>query len=64
LLLVKQKNEVEDKNREVEEARLSLEEKAEQLHAYIKVQIGVPCEHVARVADAIELVADPCAATV
>jgi HAMP domain-containing protein/signal transduction histidine kinase/CheY-like chemotaxis protein len=31
LLLVKQKNEVEDKNREVEEARKSLEEKAEQL---------------------------------
>jgi signal transduction histidine kinase/CheY-like chemotaxis protein len=31
LLLVKQKNEVEAKNREVEEARLSLEEKAEQL---------------------------------
>jgi len=31
LLLVKQKNEVEDKNREVEEARRSLEEKAEQL---------------------------------
>jgi HAMP domain-containing protein/signal transduction histidine kinase/CheY-like chemotaxis protein len=30
-LLVKQKEEVEDKNREVEEARLSLEEKAEQL---------------------------------
>ena len=31
LLLVKQKNEVENKNKEVEEARLSLEEKAEQL---------------------------------
>ncbi|HTB52192.1 MAG TPA: HAMP domain-containing protein [Ferruginibacter sp.] len=31
LLLVKQKNEVEDKNKEVEEARRSLEEKAEQL---------------------------------
>jgi len=31
LLLVKQKNEVEDKNREVEDARRSLEEKAEQL---------------------------------
>ncbi len=31
LLLVKQKNEVEAKNREVEEARKSLEEKAEQL---------------------------------
>ena len=31
LLLVKQKNEVEAKNREVEEARASLEEKAEQL---------------------------------
>ena len=31
LLLVKQKNEVENKNREVEEARKSLEEKAEQL---------------------------------
>ncbi|MES2776027.1 MAG: HAMP domain-containing protein [Bacteroidota bacterium] len=31
LLLVKQKNEVEDKNKEVEEARKSLEEKAEQL---------------------------------
>jgi HAMP domain-containing protein/signal transduction histidine kinase/DNA-binding response OmpR family regulator len=31
LLLVKQKNEVEAKNKEVEEARLSLEEKAEQL---------------------------------
>ncbi|GAB2812903.1 HAMP domain-containing protein [Ferruginibacter profundus] len=31
LLLVKQKNEVEEKNREVEEARRSLEEKAEQL---------------------------------
>ncbi|MEO5682441.1 MAG: HAMP domain-containing protein [Chitinophagaceae bacterium] len=31
LLLVKQKNEVEEKNREVEEARKSLEEKAEQL---------------------------------
>ena len=31
LLLVKQKNEVEAKNREVEEARRSLEEKAEQL---------------------------------
>ena len=31
LLLVKQKNEVEHKNREVEEARKSLEEKAEQL---------------------------------
>ncbi|OSZ81200.1 hybrid sensor histidine kinase/response regulator [Chitinophagaceae bacterium IBVUCB2] len=30
-LLVKQKEEVEDKNKEVEEARLSLEEKAEQL---------------------------------
>ena len=30
-LLVKQKNEVEDKNKEVEEARKSLEEKAEQL---------------------------------
>ncbi|MBC7948843.1 MAG: response regulator, partial [Chitinophagaceae bacterium] len=30
-LLAKQKDEVEDKNREVEEARLSLEEKAEQL---------------------------------
>jgi len=30
-LLAKQKEEVEDKNREVEEARLSLEEKAEQL---------------------------------
>ncbi|RFM25800.1 response regulator [Deminuibacter soli] len=31
LLLVKQKNEVENKNKEVEEARRSLEEKAEQL---------------------------------
>ena len=31
LLLVKQKNEVENKNKEVEEARKSLEEKAEQL---------------------------------
>ncbi|MEP6676226.1 MAG: HAMP domain-containing protein, partial [Ferruginibacter sp.] len=31
LLLVKQKNEVEDKNKEVEDARRSLEEKAEQL---------------------------------
>ena len=31
LLLVKQKNEVEAKNKEVEEARKSLEEKAEQL---------------------------------
>ncbi|MFT3826644.1 MAG: response regulator [Chitinophagaceae bacterium] len=31
LLLVKQKNEVEAKNREVEDARISLEEKAEQL---------------------------------
>ncbi len=30
-LLVKQKEEVEDKNKEVEEARRSLEEKAEQL---------------------------------
>ena len=31
LLMVKQKNEVEAKNKEVEEARRSLEEKAEQL---------------------------------
>ena len=41
-LLVKQKEEVEDKNREVEEARLSLEEKAEQLQLTSKYK-SVPC---------------------
>jgi GAF domain-containing protein len=47
LLLVKQKNEVEDKNREVEEARKSLEEKAGTINADFQVQIGIPCQHVA-----------------
>ncbi len=37
LLLVKQKNEVEAKNKEVEEARRSLEEKAEQLDPYVEI---------------------------
>lgn len=42
LLLVKQKNEVENKNKEVEEARRSLEEKAEQLTLTSKYKSEFP----------------------
>ncbi len=64
LLLVKQKNEVEAKNKEVEEARKSLEEKAEQLTPYIEVQIRVPREHVARAAYTAQQLTHPCTAIV
>ena len=44
-LLAEQKTEVETKNREVEQAKEALEEKAEQLVAHLQVQERVPGEH-------------------
>ena len=54
-----QNAEVERKNREVEQAKQALEEKAEQLALTSKYKIRVPGEHVARTADAAEQPADP-----
>ena len=47
------------KNREVEQARQALEEKAEQLALHLQVQIGILGEHVARAAHAAQQHADP-----
>ena len=58
-LLAEQKNEVETKNREVEQAKAALEEKAEQLVAHFEVQERVPGQHEPRAAHAAEQPADP-----
>jgi signal transduction histidine kinase len=50
---------VEEKNREVEQARIAVEEKAQQLAAHLQVQERVPREHVARAADAAQQPAHP-----
>ncbi len=58
-LLAEQKNEVETKNREVEQAKAALEEKAEQLVAHFQVQERVPGQHEPRAAHAAQQPADP-----
>ena len=50
---------IEIKNREIEEARSALEEKAEQLALSSNYKSRVPREHVARAAHAAQLAADP-----
>ncbi len=59
-LLVKQKEEVEAKNKEVEEARLSLEEKAEQLQITSKYKSEFLGQYVSRVKNTLELAAYTC----
>ena len=62
-LLVKQKEEVEDKNKEVEEARRSLEEKAEQLQLTSKYKSEFLANMSHELRTPLELIADPCTAT-
>ena len=52
--LAEQNVEVERKNQEIEQARRALEEKAKELALDFEVQVGIPGQHVARVAHAAE----------
>ncbi len=56
-LLSEQKGNIETKNREIEMARLGLEEKAQQLAPGVAVQVGVPGQHEPRAAYAAQLAA-------
>ena len=52
--LAEQNVEVERKNQEIEQARRALEEKGQGTGADFEVQVGVPGQHVARVAHAAQ----------
>jgi len=51
--------EVERKNQEIEQARRALEEKATELSLTSKYKVRIPCQHVARAADAAQQHLDP-----